>query len=211
MIVVFLVCSICAMHIVSANFVKSATSWKECPEQFLPEFAFIGRSNVGKSALINMLVQRNGLAKSSSTPGKTKLINFFCINDALFFVDLPWYGYAKSKVTERAKWIDRTQDYFHNRPCLMHVFVLVDGSIPPQDIDREFCHALQQENIPFSLVVTKTDKTTQSDLHKHMTWLKQALQSHFPVLPQIFLTSSKKSRGREKLLEYISLLASDLG
>ena len=198
------------MHIITADFVKSASSWKECPEQFLPEFAFIGRSNVGKSALINMLVQRNGLAKSSSTPGKTQLINFFCINNGMFFVDLPWYGYAKSKVTERAKWIDRTQDYFHNRPCLMHVFVLVDGSIPPQKIDIEFCRAMQQENIPFSITVTKIDKATQSDLHKHMEELKGALQSHLAWLPQMFLTSSKKSRWRDKLLAYISSLSSTL-
>jgi len=156
------------MHISKAAFVKSASSWTECPEQLLPEFAFIGRSNVGKSSLINMIVQRNGLAKASRTPGKTQLINFFCINDAWFFVDLPGYGYAKSKVTERKKWIDRTQDYFLNRPCLLHVFVLIDGSIPTQGIDIEFCTTLQEEEIPFSIVITKMDKATQREIHHNM-------------------------------------------
>lgn len=198
------------MHISSANFVKSASSWTECPEEFLPEFAFIGRSNVGKSSLINMLVQRNGLAKASRTPGKTQLINFFCVNQAWFFVDLPGYGYAKSQITERKKWIDRTQDYFHNRPCLQHVFVLIDGSIPPQEIDIEFCSTLQEEEIPFSIVVTKMDKATQREIHHNMEALKKALQQHFPVLPQIFLSSSKKSRGRDKILDYIAVLAEKL-
>jgi len=198
------------MHISKAAFVKSASSWTECPEQLLPEFAFIGRSNVGKSSLINMIVQRNGLAKASRTPGKTQLINFFCINDAWFFVDLPGYGYAKSKVTERKKWIDRTQDYFLNRPCLLHVFVLIDGSIPTQGIDIEFCTTLQEEEIPFSIVITKMDKATQREIHHNMEWLKKELQIHFPTLPQIFLSSSKKNRGRDNILSYIETLASGM-
>lgn len=155
---------------------------------------------MGKSSLINMLVQRNGLAKASRTPGKTQLINFFAINNNWFFVDLPGYGYAKSKLTEREKWIDRTQEYFHNRPCLLHVFVLIDGSIPPQEIDIAFCATLQEEEIPFSIVVTKLDKATQREIHQNMEGLKKALHGHFPNLPQIFLSSSKKNKGRDKIL-----------
>jgi GTP-binding protein len=198
------------MQITSASFVKSASSWKECPEQFLPEFAFIGRSNVGKSSLINMIIQRHTLAKASRTPGKTKLINYFLINNSRFLVDLPGYGYAKSAISERAGWIDRTQEYFHNRPCLLQVFVLIDGSIPPQQIDIAFCCALQEESIPFSLIVTKIDKATQREIHQNMEALKKALRDHFAVLPQIFLSSSKKNRGREEIISYMQTLAADM-
>jgi GTP-binding protein len=198
------------MQITSASFVKSASSWKECPEQFLPEFAFIGRSNVGKSSLINMITQRHALAKASRTPGKTKLINYFLINNSRFLVDLPGYGYAKSAITERVSWIDRTQEYFHNRPCLLHVFVLIDWSIPPQLVDIDFCSTLQDEQIAFSLIVTKIDKATQREVHQNMEALKKALRDHFPILPQMFLSSSKKSRGREKIITYMQTLTEDM-
>ncbi len=194
------------MQISHAHFVKSASTWKESPDQFLPEFAFIGRSNVGKSSLINMLTQRNKLAKASRNPGKTKLINYFLINESWFLVDLPGYGYAKSAISERVTWLDRTQEYFHNRPCLLHVFVLVDGSIPPQQIDIDFCCALQEDAIPFSVVVTKIDKTTQRNAHRYMEDLKKLLLENLPTLPQMFLSSSKKGRGREKILAYMDTL-----
>ena len=176
----------------------------------MPEFAFIGRSNVGKSSLINMLTQRNALAKASRTPGKTQLINYFRINQSWFFVDLPGYGYAKSKVADRKKWIDRTQEYFLNRPCLLQVFVLVDGSISVQKIDLEFCAALEAEGIKFSIIVTKVDKASQRKIHQHMENFKKALQDRLAVIPQIFLSSSKKSKGREKILSYIETLAADM-
>lgn len=113
-------------------------------------------------------------------------------------------------MSERASWIDRTQEYFHNRPCLLQVFVLIDGSIPPQQIDIEFCHALQEESIPFSLIVTKIDKATQREVHQNMEALKKALRDHFSVLPQMFLSSSKKARGREKITSYMETLAADM-
>jgi len=196
------------MQIKSAEFVKSAPSWKECPEQFLPEFAFIGRSNVGKSSLINMIVRKNGLAKSSKIPWKTKLINFFMVNDEMFFVDLPGYGYAKSSVADRKKWINNTQDYFFNRPCLLHVFVLVDGSIPPQDIDIDFCKTLHESSIPFSVVVTKIDKCNQSELHKNRESFCKILKSEIVQLPQMFISSTKKAMGGDKILNYIDELIS---
>ena len=198
------------MHISTAVFVKSVWVVEDCPDRFLPEFAFIGRSNVGKSALINMLIQRNSLAKSSRTPGKTQLINFFCINDKLFFVDLPWYGYAKATVDSRKDWIDRTQDYFHGRPWLQQVFILIDGSIPPQNIDISFCSTLFYDHIPFSIIVTKIDKAKQSDLHKHVTLFKKELQKSIPALPQFFLTSSVNRSGREEIRGFVEGLGSEM-
>ena len=180
------------MIITSAKFTKSASKLIECPSADFPEFAFIGRSNVGKSSLINMLTQRNSLAKVSGTPGKTTLLNYFLINEARYLVDLPGYGYAKQTKQERFKWTSTLWEYFINRPTLKTVFLLIDGSILPQHIDLEFMDILEAEKIPFDIVITKTDKCNQKDLYKHLTLLKGEIEKLLGRLPKIFYTSNVK-------------------
>lgn len=194
------------MHIYEAKFVTSVADIAMLPEPGLPEFAIIGRSNVGKSTLINMLTQRAGLAKSSSTPGKTQLLNIFTVNEKFLFIDLPWYGYAKANIVDRQKWIDRTRDYVSNRTSLRQLFVLIDGSIPPQQIDLDFCHTLHQDKIPFAIIITKIDKASQRDIDKNIAVLKQQMQAFISTLPPIFTCSSKKNRGRDQIMAYIDWL-----
>lgn len=194
------------MHIYEAKFVTSVADIAMLPEPWLPEFAVIGRSNVGKSTLINMLTQRAWLAKSSSTPGKTQLINIFSVNEKFLFIDLPWYGYAKANIVNRQQWIDRTRDYVTTRTSLRQLFVLIDGSIPPQQIDLDFCHTLHQDKVPFAIIITKTDKAPQREIDKNIAILKQQLQAFIPTLPQIFSSSSKKNRGRDHIMSYIETL-----
>ncbi len=194
------------MHIYEAKFVTSVADIAMLPEPWLPEFAVIGRSNVGKSTLINMLTQRAWLAKSSSTPGKTQLINIFSVNEKFLFIDLPWYGYAKANIVNRQQWIDRTRDYVTTRTSLRQLFVLIDGSIPPQQIDLDFCHTLHQDKVPFAIVITKTDKAPQREIDKNIAILKQQLQAFIPTLPQILSSSSKKNRGRDHIMSYIETL-----
>lgn len=187
------------MKITSAEFVTSAHNLTQCPDSDYPEFAFIGRSNVGKSALINMLTQRKRLAKSSRTPGKTQLVNFFLVNQQYMLVDLPGYGYAKSARSERGKWTDRSMNYFLQRPSLLQVFVLVDGSIPVQKIDKEFIAYLHQQGVSFSIIVTKTDKAKQKDLNVFVKSLQSLLSSELPI----FLTSSEKKKGWDSVWDHI--------
>lgn len=191
------------MHIHEAKFVTSVSDLTTLPAPSLPEFAVIGRSNVGKSTLINMLTQRTWLAKSSSTPGKTQLLNIFSVNNVFILIDLPWYGYAKANINDRNTWMDRTREYITTRDILRHVFVLIDGSIPPQQIDIDFCQDLRRASISYSIIITKTDKSNQSTVDKHIASLKQLLQKVIPTIPQIFLSSSKKNRGRDQILEHI--------
>lgn len=191
------------MAIVSATFVKSASKLSECPESDLPEFALIGRSNVGKSTLINMLTQQKKLAKASVTPGKTQLLNYFLINKARHLVDLPGYGYAKYSKTQRIQWMDTMQDYFMKRPNLQKVFVLVDGSLPPQKIDSEFMEVLQDDNIDFALIITKIDKVNQKDAHKYMEARKAEYNKVLKTIPEMFISSSIKGRGRNEIVSYI--------
>ena len=191
------------MQITHATFVKSAAHYDQCPDTTLPEFAVIGRSNVGKSALINMVTGRSHLAKSSITPGKTQLINFFLIDKTWHLVDLPGYGYAKFAKEQRTQWMDAIQDYFTQRSVLRRVFVLVDGSIPPQKIDLEFCKLLEDEQIRFDIVITKIDKANQKELALHVQQLDHAFQQTLQQIPRLFLTSSTKKRGREELLDRI--------
>lgn len=161
------------MLIKSLSFVKSASKLAECPAERLPEIAVIGRSNVGKSTLINMLMQQI-IAKSSVKPGKTQLINYFLVNESRYFVDLPGYGYAKASLESRRKWIDESYRYFTERKP--YILLLIDGSIPPQKIDLEFAQALVEEQLEFGIIITKTDKATQKDLHHNLRLLKQAIQ-----------------------------------
>jgi GTP-binding protein len=190
------------MYINSATFITSASKVEECPVAQYPEFAFVGRSNVGKSSLINMLAQRK-ISKVSATPGKTQLMNFFLINDARYLVDLPGYGYAKYNKEDRTQWMDTMQDYLIQRASLKLVFLLIDGSILPQQIDLDFMQVLQEEHIPFVIIMTKTDKCTQKDLHKHLTLLQIQTQKILHHSTAVFQVSNTKNKGKEQILEYI--------
>ena len=194
------------MIIRTATFIKSASKLSECPETLLPEFAMIGRSNVGKSSLINMLANHSKLSKVSVTPGKTKLIGYFLMNDNRYLVDLPGYGYAQTGKKNRDLWIKITHDYFIGREQLKKVFVLIDGNIPPQHIDLDFIYSLDQKNIPFDIVMTKIDKATQKSFSLHSRMLKEHLAKIVTHMPNIFPVSNVTKRGREKLLEYIETM-----
>jgi GTP-binding protein len=194
------------MLISSAKFIKSASKLSECPAELYPDFAFVGRSNVGKSSLINMITQRKQLAKSSVTPGKTKLLNYFLINDIFYLVDLPGYGYAKYSKTKRVEWMDTMQEYLTKRQSLKVVFLLVDWSITPQNIDFDFMEILFEEQIPFEIIITKTDKSSQKDLHKNMVLFQKLYKERFAKEPNFLMTSSTKSRGKDKILERIEKL-----
>lgn len=194
------------MIIQSATFVVSNTDPGKCPDSGLPEFAFIGRSNVGKSSLINLLVSRHDLAKASSTPGKTKTINHFLINEKWFLVDLPGYGYAGVSKGQKNKWGPMIESYLRQRPNLMTTFVLLDPRLEPQKIDLEFIRWLGTEGIPFSIVFTKADKLTRNQLHQGLTKWKDTLSKEWEELPPIFTTSAREKQGREELLKYLSSL-----
>ena len=194
------------MLIRSATFVKSASKLSECPQSDFPEFAMIGRSNVGKSSLINMLANNSKLSKVSVTPGKTKLIGYFLMNQNWYLVDLPGYGYAQISKKERDRWLATTQEYFVGREQLKMVFVLVDGSIPPQTIDFDFIYSLDQYGIPFSVIMTKIDKATQKEFSLHSRLFIKKLESFVSIMPKIFPVSNVTKRGKEKLLDYIETL-----
>ena len=191
------------MEIKSATFVISSSNYKQCPDTGLPEYAFIGRSNVGKSSLINMLTRNKGLAKTSVRPGKTQLINHFLINGKWYIVDLPGYGYARTSKTSRGAWQKMTADYFLKRESLVNTFVLIDSRIPPQRIDLEFLSFLGRNGVPLSIVFTKIDKQNQRETMRNIHTFKQTLQEEWEQLPEMFLTSSVTGYGRERLLNYI--------
>ncbi|MDR0607865.1 MAG: ribosome biogenesis GTP-binding protein YihA/YsxC [Candidatus Peribacteria bacterium] len=178
------------MLITSAQFVTSAATLQQCPPSLFPEFAFFGRSNVGKSSLINMLTQRHNLAKASSSPGKTRLFNFFLINEARYLVDLPGYGYAKASDSEKTTWLDMTQEFLMKREALKKVFLLIDASIPPQRIDIEMIQSFVEEQIDFSIVFTKHDKGTQKDRSTYLKLFKQELQKLTSTPPPLFFVSN---------------------
>jgi len=186
-----------------AEFVKSSSSLKECPKPDMPEYAFIGRSNVGKSSLINMLCNNGSLAKTSATPGKTRLINHFRINENWYLVDLPGYGYAKVSKNMRKDFDKTLFNYLSKRENLYCVFVLIDSRIPPQANDMEFLSRLGELQIPFAIVFTKTDKTTQKQLSDNTKAFKTEMLKNWEELPSCFYTSSTTKRGREEILEFI--------
>ena len=192
------------MEIKSASFVISKPHWKDCPNPVIPEYAFIGRSNVGKSSLINALCNRKGLAKTSSTPGKTQLINHFLINEEWFLCDLPGYGYAKVSKKSREDWGKMIRGYILNRENLMNTFVLIDSRIKPQQIDIDFMVFLGENGIPFSIIFTKADKLKQKELAQNVKTYEQELYKYWEALPPYFITSSEKKTGKEKVLNYIS-------
>ena len=191
------------MVIKSAEFVISNSQVSKCPTTGLPEYAFIGRSNVGKSSLINMLTGRKGLAMTSQKPGKTQLINHFIINDAWYLVDLPGYGYARLSKDGREKLKKMIEDYALERKELICLFVLVDARHDPQKIDLEFIEWLGEEGVPFALVFTKADKLTKGKLAANIEGYKARLRQQWEELPPLFITSSEERLGREKLLDYI--------
>ena len=191
------------MIIKSAEFVISNTEISKCPEPTKPEYAFIGRSNVGKSSLINMLTNNKKLAKTSGRPGKTQLINHFEINESWYLVDLPGYGYAKTSKMNRFKWTKFIEEYLKNRENLMNTFVLIDSRLEPQKIDQEFMNWLGHNQIPFSMVFTKTDKLSSSALQKNMAKYKKEMLKTWEELPPVFITSSESKLGKENLLNYI--------
>lgn len=176
---------------------------RNCPESRLHEYAFIGRSNVGKSSLINMLTGQKGLAMTSATPGKTMLINYFLVNDSWFIVDLPGYGYAKRSKTAREKLEKMIKDYILFRPQMTNLFVLVDSRLEPQKIDLEFMEWLGENSIPFSIVFTKTDKLSVTATNQNIEKYCAKLLEEWEELPPVFVTSATKGKGREQLLDYI--------
>ena len=191
------------MVIKSAEFVISNSRVEKCPTTGLPEYAFIGRSNVGKSSLINMLTARKGLAMTSQKPGKTQLINHFIINDAWYLVDLPGYGYARLGKDSRDSLRRMIEDYVLERKELVLLFVLLDCRHDPQKIDLEFIQWLGEEGVPFALVFTKADKLSKGRLAANVKAYKAKLHEEWEELPPIFVTSSEERMGRDELLGYI--------
>ena len=186
-----------------AEFIKSSSSLKDCPKPDAPEYAFIGRSNVGKSSLINMLCMNRNLAKTSATPGKTRLINHFKINDSWYLVDLPGYGYAKVPKNMRKDFSKLIFNYLTKRDSLNCVFVLIDSRIKPQANDLEFINKLGELNIPFAIVFTKTDKTTQKQLNDNTVAFKNEMLKTWEELPPCFYSSSVSKKGRTEIIEFI--------
>ena len=197
------------MQIHSATFTLSAPDLKTCPDSALPEFAFIGRSNVGKSSMINMLTNRKDLAKVSATPGKTKLINFFAINAAWHLVDLPGYGYAKVAQRHRNEFSKAIAEYLSRRDNLRTTFVLIDSRLEPQRIDLEFLTWLSGVGIPFALVFTKADKLKPKELQKNANTFRQALADACGAEPLSFISSSKERLGRGEILGHIDALLAE--
>lgn len=191
------------MKITKAEFICSNTRVDLCPQEAIPEYAFIGRSNVGKSSLINMLVERKKLAKTSSTPGKTRLINHFKINDKWFLCDLPGYGYAKVSKKERDSFALMIEKYATQRSNLVCFFVLVDARIPPQQLDLDFIEWLGDSQLPFVIVLTKIDKINQTGKSKNLELLKAELRQSWEELPMIFETSAIKGTGKEQVMGFI--------
>lgn len=191
------------MEITKAEFVISSSRADMCPQTDLPEFAFIGRSNVGKSSLINMLTGHKGLAMTSSTPGKTLLINHFRVNDSWFLVDLPGYGYAKRGKREMEKLYHLISHYVTERQQLTNLFVLIDSRLKPQQIDLDFIQFLGENGVPFSIVFTKADKNKQGETRHNVQQFLHTLREEWEELPPHFVTSSEKRMGRGELLSYI--------
>jgi GTP-binding protein len=191
------------MLIKTAEYVKSSVDPRKCPEPILPEYAFIGRSNVGKSSLINMITGVKGLAKISTTPGKTQLINHFLINEQWYLVDLPGYGFAKASKSDKKNWHSMSVKYFTKRENLMSIFVLVDSRIKPQKNDIDFINLLGEKGLPFVIVMTKCDKVSYGFANNTLGDLKEILAENWEELPQTFISSAQTKVGRNEILTYI--------
>jgi GTP-binding protein len=191
------------MIIKTAEFVKSSGKWQECPEPNIPEYAFIGRSNVGKSSLINAMMNHKDLAKTSQTPGKTQLINHFLVNENWYLTDLPGYGYAKVSKVQRKDFEKLITNYILNRRNLVNLFVLVDVRHTPQKIDLEFIQWCGESGIPFSIVFTKADKLKPNAVVKNVEDYKAELHKTWEDLPELYITSAEKKEGGEHILNFI--------
>ena len=187
-----------------ARFVVGNTDYQKCPRPDKPEFAFIGRSNVGKSSLINLLTSRKNLAKISGKPGKTQLINHFLIDQSWYLVDLPGYGYAKTSKAKRSEWSRMIEEYLLNRPNLQVVFVLIDSRLDPQSIDLEFINWLGEQGIPLALVFTKADKQSVNKTRAAVAKFKKTLLRDWAEIPTWFITSAETGTGKEELIAYIN-------
>lgn len=191
------------MKIISSEFVISNTDVNKCPQDGLPEYAFIGRSNVGKSSLINMLTGHKGLAMTSSTPGKTLLINHFIIDKKWYLVDLPGYGYAKRNQKMQGKISDIIYNYILGREQLTSLFVLIDSRLSPQKIDMEFITWLGENGVPFGIIFTKVDKLSRAKVNENVETVLNVLRESWEELPPYFLSSSEKGIGKDEILNYI--------
>lgn len=192
------------------NYHASYHKVDQCPESSRPEFAFIGRSNVGKSSLINSVFGRKDLAYVSKQPGKTQSINFYQVNNDFYVVDLPGFGYAKHSKKQRASWSKMTKQYFLQRENLACVFVLIDANIPLQKIDNDFINWLGEHHIPYVLVFTKSDKSKPREISKNIKQIKNTLLRDWEYLPPHFITSAVKGEGVEAVLDYLFNLAGDM-
>ncbi len=197
------------MDIHTATYLISSPKVENCPKPDMPEYAFIGRSNVGKSSLINMLTGQNKLAKTSNTPGKTQLINHFLINKSFYIVDLPGYGFAKVSQNTRATWEKMISNYLQQRPNLVTVFVLIDSRHEPQKIDIEFLRKLGEWGVPFNVIFTKADKSTQRDAARNAKLFIEAMKREWEFIPRSFITSAVKYLGRKDILAFIGELNID--
>ena len=198
------------MDIKKSEFCISSPTVSKCPKDNKPEYAFIGRSNVGKSSLINMLCNHKGLAKTSATPGKTLLINHFIVNNSWYLVDLPGYGFAKRSKSVQQKLEQMISGYILQREQLVNVFVLIDIRHDPQLIDREFIDWLGESNVPFSIVFTKADKLGPVKARQNATAWMEKLKDRWETLPPYFITSAEKKTGREEVLDYIEQINQSL-
>lgn len=198
------------MDIKSAEFIISNTDVKKCPSGNFPEYAFIGRSNVGKSSLINMLTARKGLAMTSSTPGKTMLINHFMVNENWYIVDLPGYGYARRGQKGQKQIKKIIEDYILEREQMTNLFVLIDSRLEPQHIDLEFMEWLGENGVPFSIIFTKADKLTNNQVQSSIKKYIKKLKEQWDELPPYFISSSEKRMGREEILGYIDQINKEI-
>lgn len=197
------------MDIHTATYLISSPKVENCPKPDMPEYAFIGRSNVGKSSLINMLTGQSKLAKTSNTPGKTQLINHFLINKSFYIVDLPGYGFAKVSQNTRATWEKMISNYLQQRPNLVTVFVLIDSRHEPQKLDLAFLRKLGEWGVPFNVIFTKADKSTQRDAARNAKMFIEAMKKEWEFIPRSFITSAVKFLGRKDILAYIGELNVD--
>jgi GTP-binding protein len=194
------------MEITAAKYLISSPNVDHCPKPDKPEYAFIGRSNVGKSSLINMLTNQSKLAKTSNTPGKTQMINHFVVNHSFYIVDLPGYGFAKVSQNTRAAWEKMISDYLQQRTNLVTVFVLIDSRHEPQNLDLAFLRKLGEWGVPFNIIFTKADKSTQRDAAKHARMFIEAMKKEWEYIPRSFMTSAVKFLGRKDILTFIGEL-----
>lgn len=190
--------------IIQAEFLCSNTDWKKCPKDNFPEFAFIGRSNVGKSSLINAMANNKKLAKTSSTPGKTRLINHFLINKKWYLVDLPGYGYAKASKKSRSNWSEMSSKYLRNRENLLYTFILIDVRLEPQKIDLEFINWCGEKQLPIAIIFTKADKVKPTERQSNIAKFEKALLQYWEELPPIFVSSSIELTGLNTIIKYIN-------